>query len=133
MAFQYNAELLNLVVQALADSAPSEWRKLIFYFEFLEDEQIGLRNAFTGRVLGGENFEIRLESYKLGKSARTFNLMKALYLEAVQNGDKWTGILFTVLWNGQFKCRLYHDQTPLLADDDAALEQIFSQGMSALP
>ena len=133
MAFQSNAELMNQAVQSLANSAPPDWSKLVFYLEFLEDEQVGLRNSYTGRALGGEKFDIRLDSYRLGGSTETFNAIKAIYQEAVKNGDKWTGILLTVLWTGQFKCRFYYDKTPLLADDDAAVGLIMSEGMSALP
>jgi hypothetical protein len=37
------------------------------------------------------------------------------------------GGLLAVLLDGQFKCRFYYDQTPLLADDDEALERILSE------
>jgi len=133
VGFQWNAERLNQIVQALADTAPAGWRKLVFYMELVEDAQIGLRNSFTGRVFGGPNFDTRLDSYQLGRSVQTFNAIKALYQEAAQQGDNWAGVRLTVLHNGQFKLRFYYDQTPLLADDDAALEQILSEGLSELP
>lgn len=132
MAFQARTEHLIQTVQALADSAPSDWRKLIFYFEFLEDEQLGLRNASTGIALGGANSDVRLDSYELGNSIQVFNLIKGLYLEAEKDGDKWTGVLFTVLWNGQFKCRFYYGQTPLLDADDEALDQLLDEGVNYL-
>lgn len=132
MAFQANVELLNQTVVELSNSGPPNWTMLVFYLEFLEDEQIGLRNKFTGRALGGEGFEIRLESYHVGNTTRMFDLVQTLYREAAQHGDKWTGILLTVLSSGIFKCRFFYGQTPLLTGDDAALGRILSEGIGEL-
>lgn len=133
MAFQANPELVNQAVQALAGSAPVHWRKLIFYFEFLEDEEIGLRNSFTGRAFGGENFENRLDDYELGGSMAMFDSIEALYQQAVKSGDRWAGILLTVFWDGQFKCRFNYGANPLLLDDRAGVERILAQGMNDRP
>jgi hypothetical protein len=133
MAFQNNAELVNQAVQALADTGPSGWRKIVFYLEFLDDEHIGLRNKFTGRALGGENGDIALDGYRVGNSTKTFDSIKKIYLAAAQGGERWTGILLTVFSDGQFKCRFYYEQSPLLDDDDYALEQIMSEAMNDLP
>lgn len=133
MAFQNNAELVNQAVVSLADSAPPDWRKIVFYLEFLEDEQIGLRNSFTGIAFGGEKFDIPLDGYELGRSAETFDAIKSLYLDAAQHGDKWAGILLTILGTGQFTCRFYYDKTPLLDRDYDAVDQILSEGMNELP
>ncbi len=129
MAFQNNAELVNQAVVSLADSAPPEWRKIVFYLEFLEDEQIGLRNSFTGIAFGGEKFDISLDGYELGRSMKTFDAIKSLYRDAVQHADKWTGIMLTILDTGQFTCRFYYDKTPLLSGDDDAVDQILSEGI----
>ncbi len=133
MAFQSNAELVDQAVQSLADSAPSGWSKIVFYLEFLDDEQIGLRNSFTGSAFAGEKFDIPLDGYQLGRSMQTFNSIKAMYLEAAQHGDTWAGILLTIFRDGQFKCRFYRHQTPLLSGDDDAVDQMMAEGMSDLP
>jgi len=132
VAFQANVELLNQTVVELANSGPPNWTMLVFYLEFLEDGQIGLRNKFTGRALGGKNFEIRLDGYHIGNTVRMYDLVQTLYRVAAQHGDKWTGILLTVLSSGRFKCRFFYDQTPLLSGDDAALGRILSEGISEL-
>ena len=134
MAFQSNAELTNRAVQALADSAPSGWTKIIFYLEFLEDEEIGLRNSFTGRVFGGDKFDIRLDGYQLGRSTESFDSIKDIYLSLSQYDNKWIGIQLTIFSDGLFKCRFYYEKAPLLNDDDDdALEEIMSVGMSDVP
>ncbi|WP_426319506.1 hypothetical protein [Pseudoduganella sp. R-43] len=132
MAFQADPELLNQTVQALADSAPPDWRVITFYFEFLEDEQLGLRNKCTARALGGENFDIHLDSYDLGNTIQTYDTVKALYQEAVQHGEKWTGVRLTVLWNGRFRFRFFYGQTPLLGGDRETVLQIMSEGLNEL-
>jgi hypothetical protein len=132
MAFQNSPELLNQAVQALADSAPSDWRIVTFYFEFLEDKQFGLRNKCTARAMGGENFDIRLDSYDLGNTSQTYDTVKALYQEAVQHGEKWTGVRLTVLWNGRFRFRFFYEQTPLLVGDRDTVLQIMSEGLNEL-
>ena len=132
LAFQANPELLNRAVQALADSAPSDWRIIAFYFEFSEDEQLGLRNKCTARALGGENFDIRLDSYDLGNTIQTYDAVKALYQEAVQHGEKWSGVRLTVLWNGRFRLRFFYGQTPLLGGDRETVLQIMSEGLNEL-
>ncbi len=132
MAYQASPELLNQAVQALADSAPPDWRIITFYFEFLEDEQLGLRNKCTARALGGEGFDIRLDSYELGNTMRTYDTVKALYQDAIKHGDKWTGLHLTVLWNGRFRFRFYYGETPLLGGDRATVLQIMSEGLDEL-
>jgi hypothetical protein len=82
------------------------------------------------RAFGGKNLDVRLDSYQLGRSGQVFNTMKSSYQESIQHGDKWTGVLLSVLSDGQFRFRFYYEQTPLLADDDDALERILSEGMS---
>jgi hypothetical protein len=133
MAFQSNVELVNQAVQALADTAPPDWEKLILYSEFLEDKEIGLRRSFTGRALGGEHFDVRLDGCPVGNSMKSISSIQALYTEACQQGERWNGILLTVFRDGQFKCRFYYDKTPLLNNEDALLKQIMSEGMSDVP
>ncbi|NHZ43729.1 hypothetical protein [Massilia aquatica] len=133
MAFQNHGELVNQAVQGLADTAPSDWRKIVFYLEFLEDEEIGLRNKYTGRVFGGENFDVPLSNYGIGGSLETFEPIEEIYLNAAQNGDRWTGILLTLFSDGQFKCRFYYENSPLLYGDDDMLEKIISEGVSDSP
>ena len=133
MGFNNNAELMNSAVVAVAETAPSNWTKILLYFEFLQDAEIGLRNKWVARCFTGNNFEIRLDAYNVGRSTKSFNALKAVYDDAVQNNSIWSGILLTIFNDGQFKCRLYYGSTPLLSGDDSALEEIMSKGVIDLP
>ena len=120
-------------VQGLADRAPPDWRKIIYDLEFLEDEEIGLRNTFTGRALGGEQFDIRLDGYQIGMAPETFEAVQAMYQASVQLGETRAGILVTLFCDGQFKCRFFYENTPLLDGNEAGLAQIMAEGMNDLP
>jgi len=132
MAFNANPELVTQAVQALADSAPPDWRIIVYYLEFLEDEQLGLRNKFTARALGGENLDVRIDSYELGNSPRMFDLIKTVYQDAIRDGERWKGVRLTVLWNGRFSLRFFYDQAPLLGGDRTEVLRIMSEGLDEL-
>lgn len=133
MAFHNNSELVDQLVQAVAATAPQEWTKFVFYFEFLEDEKIGLRNAHTGRSFGGGDYGIRLDDFDLGGSMRVLNACEALFSDSRENGNKWAGALLVVLADGRFKCRSFYDDTPLLNNDYTSVDNILSAGLSDLP
>lgn len=133
MAFKNNAELVNRLVQAVADTAPQHWTKVAFYFEFLEDKEIGLRNKYTGRCFGGENYDIRLDDYELGGSMSAIKARKDLYLDSLKNADKWVGCLLVILNDGRFKCRFFYEDVPLLNGDRAVVNEIITAGLSELP
>jgi hypothetical protein len=101
--------------------------------EFLEDVNIGLRNKSTARCFGGKAFGIRLDNYNVGGSMKAFNDLEALYRDAIQSGDRWTGILLTIFGDGQFRCRFYYDKAPLLDGDRTAVEKIISGNCSRSP
>lgn len=133
MGFDNQSELVNRLVQAVAATAPPQWTKIAFYFEFLQDERIGLRNKDTGRCFGGPNHDIRLDGYGLGGSMAVFKAREALFQESARNGDKWAGTLLVILNDGRFKCRFFYQDTPLLNNDGFAVDNIISAGLRELP
>lgn len=133
MAFHNNQDVVNQVIQEVAGTAPQGWRKIIFYYELLEDANIGLRSKFTARCFGGDAFEVRLDTYNIGRSMKVIDGLKALYHDSAKDGDRWTGILLTIFSTGQFRCRFYYGKTPLLDNDRAEMEKLISEGMGDLP
>ena len=61
------------------------------------------------------------------------NSLEGLYQGAVRDGDQWAGVLLTIFSDGQFKCRFYYDNTPLLDNDYVETDKILSEGMKDLP
>ena len=132
MAFNNNAELVNKLVRAVASTAPSQWTKVAFYFEFLEDDKIGLRSKCTGRCFGGVDYDVRLDGYDLGGSASTITACEALFHDSLKNGDRWAGTLLVILSDGRFKCRFFYEDTPLLNNDRVAVNERIFAGLNEL-
>ena len=133
MAFNSNVELVNQLIQTVADAAPSQWTKVAFYLEFLEDEETGLRNKSTARCYGGANYDEALDAYSLGSSGHIFTVCRSLYRESAKTGDIWKGVLLVLLDNGRFKIRFFYEDTPLLNNDRAAVNERIAAGLKELP
>jgi len=127
------SELVDELVRSHAETAPPKWTKVAFYFEFLEDKEIGLRNKDTGRCFGGPSYDVRLDDFSLGGSMKALRARKALFAESVRIGNPWAGALLVFTNDGRFTIRFFYGQNPLLSNDRDAVNEIIGAGLKDLP
>lgn len=116
MSFLKKAELINVVIEEIVYAAPSNWEKLVYYTERLQDKEIGLRSVDTAKCWIGK--EMRpYDNSKGGPLKSTMELFDAvdrLFEDAEENGQPWSGLSLTLNNDGKYSSKFYYEGTPLL-------------------
>ncbi|MBC3911562.1 antitoxin YezG family protein [Undibacterium umbellatum] len=117
------AELVNLIVQEIAYTAPKGWRKIVHYYELLSCDDGTKRNKSTARCWCSPEMT-KYDGHEVGGSCETIDALEELHEVSIKNGDEWTGFLLVIDEEGKFSSQFFYNSTPLLDGNYSELHKI---------
>ncbi len=116
-------EKVNCLVQEIANTAPSGWKKLVFYQEVVAKHDQEPRNKSTAKCWVGDGLEEYGRSFEIGGSMEAFEAVEDLLESAKRNGEVWSGLLLRLQNDGKFNIKYYYEGTPLLDGNSDLLNE----------
>ncbi|MFZ6744705.1 hypothetical protein ACO0LC_15905 [Undibacterium sp. JH2W] len=118
-----STELVSLVVQEIAFTAPEGWQKIVYYQEILTGSDGHQRNMATARCWCGSEMREN-HSLQIGGSHEVFESIMALHEHLSKRSQSWQGLLLVVSGDGKFSSQFFYNSTPLLDGNDSELRKI---------